>query len=248
MMPGEPRNPSDPYRGWDSFFWINHYHGPRTPGEDWVLAVLRRLYGSAQQTVYHMTQAQVIAHTVRMANAPRNAPSNAPGVFKLGLPDHETWSDDSGPSEESNASDYYPWASMSDDPNWEETQPGVYERESVPEGVAPLRIERVPREPPDVREYGRRFSADEAGDGPDQCCEPFRTWASQVRRGLSSTHDKEVQTCIEETCLSTERAEVRPSCDVCGTPCYVYRRCRFRRQKNVMHHGRCCWYNPGWWE
>ena len=106
---------------------------------------------------------------------------------------------------------------LNDDPVWEETQPGVYERESVPEGAAPLRIERVPREPPDVREHGRRFSADEAGDGPG-CWEPFRAWANQVRQGRSLTHDQEVQTNLDETRLPAERAEVRPNCDVCGTP------------------------------
>ena len=166
------------------------------------------MYGSAQDAVYHMSQAQVMAQTVRMAQNVRLA------TAQRALTNNE---------------------------------PGVYERESAPRGAPPLRITRVPRDPPDVREYGRRFSADEAGDGPG-CWEPFRAWASQVRQGRSLTTNQEVQTNLDETRLPVVRAEVRPNCDVCGTPCYVYRWCRFCRQENVMHHGRCCWYNPGWWE
>ena len=188
-----------------------------------------------------------------MANAPRIMRSNVRGVFRIALPGQN--SDDSEPSDESSNSDFSDESDPSENffgflnngPGWEETQPGVYERESAPRGAPPLRITRVPRDPPDVNEYGRQFSADEAGDGPG-CWEPFRAWASQVRQGRSLTSNQEVQTNLEETRLPVVRAGVRPNCDVCGTPCYVYRWCRFCRQENVMHHGRCCWYNPGWWE
>jgi hypothetical protein len=199
----EPQDPNDPYRGWAGFFWIDYYHGPRTPEENWVLAVLRRVYGAAEDAFYHMSQAQVIAQTVRASQAIRLTTAQRPLTN--------------------------------------------YVREAAPQGAPPPRITQVPRDPPDVNEYGRQFSADEAGDGPG-CWEPFRAWAILVRHRRSLTTEQEVQTDLDETRLPVGRAEVRPNCDVCSTPCYVYRWCRFCRQENVMHHGRCCWYNPGWRE
>ena len=261
------QNPSDPYRGWDNYYLLDHFHGPRTPEEEWVLSVLRALLGpvasqarssswlsNGGETVYQMAQAQIISHTVRMANAPRNRRRNVSGSFRIGLPGQD--SDDSGPSDESSNSDFSDESDPSEHflsflnngPGWRETEPGVYENsESAPQGAPPLRITQVPRDPPDVNEYGRQFSADEAGDGPG-CWEPFRAWAILVRHRRSLTTNQEVQTDRDEDRLLVGRAEVRPSCDVCNTPCYVYRWCRFCRQENVMHHGRCCWYNPGWRE
>jgi hypothetical protein len=43
-------------------------------------------------------------------------------------------------------------------------------------------------------------------------------------------------------------ADVPPACDICHTPCKMYALCNFCRQGPVMHHGRCCWWNPGRWQ
>ncbi len=40
---GDPQNPRDPYRGRDDFFWLDHFDGPRTMEEDWVLRSLRSI-------------------------------------------------------------------------------------------------------------------------------------------------------------------------------------------------------------
>ncbi len=40
---GDPQNPRDPYRGWDDFFWLDHFDGPRTVEEEWVLRSLRSI-------------------------------------------------------------------------------------------------------------------------------------------------------------------------------------------------------------
>jgi hypothetical protein len=52
----------------------------------------------AEETIAQITQAQIIAHTVRMATQPRRR-----GTNMRGLPDQD--SDDSGPSEEPSDSD-----------------------------------------------------------------------------------------------------------------------------------------------
>jgi hypothetical protein len=33
---GDPQNPTDPYRGWDNFFWLDTLESPRTTEEEWV--------------------------------------------------------------------------------------------------------------------------------------------------------------------------------------------------------------------
>jgi hypothetical protein len=40
-------------------------------------------------------------------------------------------------------------------------------------------------------------------------------------------------------------AEVPPACEICHTPCRLYAFCNFCRRGPVMHHGRCCLWNPG---
>ena len=138
------QNPSDPYRGWDNFFWLDHFHGPRTPEEEWVLSALRALLApvasqargsswlsNAGETVSQMTQAQIISHTVRMANAPHNRRRNVSGSFRIGLPGQD--SDDSGPSDETSDSDFSDESDPSErflnflnnGPGWRETEPGV---------------------------------------------------------------------------------------------------------------------------
>ena len=57
----DPQDPSDPYRGWAGFLWISYYHGPRTTEEEWVLAVLQRVYGSVEDAFQNMSQVQVEA-------------------------------------------------------------------------------------------------------------------------------------------------------------------------------------------
>jgi hypothetical protein len=58
----------------------------------------------AGETIAQITQAQIIAHTVRMATQPRLRGTNMRGNWRIGLPDQD--SDDSGPSEEPSASDF----------------------------------------------------------------------------------------------------------------------------------------------
>jgi hypothetical protein len=41
---GDPQNPTDPYRGWDNFFWLDTFEGPRTIEEEWVLRSLHSMH------------------------------------------------------------------------------------------------------------------------------------------------------------------------------------------------------------
>ena len=119
IIEDEPiQNPSDPYRGWDDFFWLDHFHGPRTLEEEWVLRALHFLFrpiasqarssswlNDAGETIAEISQAQMIERTVRMANAPQTRRS-----LRIGGQRRNEWprivlpgrgSDDPGPSETS---------------------------------------------------------------------------------------------------------------------------------------------------
>ena len=129
----------------------------------------------AGETIAEISQAQMIERTVRMANAPHGRRS-----LRIGGQRRNAWprivlpgqgSDDPGPSEtsgsdfsdESDPSERF-LGFLNNGPGWRETEPGVWDNgESTPQGASQLRFAQVPRDPPDVNEYGRQFSADEAG-------------------------------------------------------------------------------------
>jgi hypothetical protein len=71
------------------------------PGANHAVPIAGRFAG---ETIAQITQAQIIAHTVRMATQPRLRGTNMRGNWRIGLPDQD--SDDSGPSEEPSASDF----------------------------------------------------------------------------------------------------------------------------------------------
>ena len=127
----------------------------------------------AGETIAEISQARMIEHTVRMANAPHGRRSlriggqrrNADGSSRIILPGDETsgsdFSDESDPSERF-------LGFLNNGPGWRETEPGVWDNgESTPQGASQLRFTQVPRNAPDVNEYGQEFSSDESGDGPE---------------------------------------------------------------------------------
>jgi hypothetical protein len=93
---------------------------------------------------------------------------------------------------------------------------------------------------PGADAHGRAFSSDEDGDGP---CVPIH----QLRRCFRSCFGKQNERHCDLMVVQAlrERAEVPPICEVCNTPCKMYNYCYFCRLGPVMHHGRCCWWNPG---
>jgi hypothetical protein len=143
-----------------------------------VLRALRFLFGpsparcsswpnDAGENIAEMSQAQMIGHTVRMANAPQTRRS-----LRIGGQRRNVWpripSETSGSdfSDESDPSERF-LGFLNNGPGWRETDPGVWDNgESAPQGASQLRFTQVPRNPPDVNEYGEQFSSDESGDGP----------------------------------------------------------------------------------
>ncbi|WP_288992054.1 hypothetical protein, partial [uncultured Marinobacter sp.] len=88
--------------------------------------------------------------------------------------------------------------------------------------------------------HGRAFSSDEDGDGP---CVPIQSLTRYFRSCLGKRDEKENDLMIMQALR--ERADVPPACEICHTPCRLYAFCSFCGQSPVMHHGRCCYLNPG---
>ena len=94
-------------------------------------------------------------------------------------------------------------------------------------------------EPPEILHHGRAYSSDEDGDGPSGSCIAFKRLVRLVQSLCLPCYSKDNLSC------EVGNATVSPICDVCGTPCRVYQWCNFCQLGPVMHHGRCCWDNPG---
>jgi hypothetical protein len=88
--------------------------------------------------------------------------------------------------------------------------------------------------------HGRAFSSDEDGDGP---CVPIQHLTRYFRSCFGKKDEKENDLMVMQALH--ERADVPPACEICHTPCRLYASCSFCGQSPVMHHGRCCWSNPG---
>jgi hypothetical protein len=219
---GEVQNPNDPYRGWDHFFWLDHTYGPRTPEEEWVLNELRIQNMRSVAQAERERRIQQIRGTNtdgarHIAWHPVDSMVNlAPrGFMSLGLPREDSYSDYSNSSDENDSN-------------------------------ASDFIHQLPfgYELPAVLQHGRAYRSDEAGDGPVHFCVPFTEITHRIRSCFRSKVDQGSQTG-EHFLAHIEHADVPPRCDVCGMPCQCYRWCNFCQQGPVMHHGRCCWQNPG---
>jgi hypothetical protein len=93
---------------------------------------------------------------------------------------------------------------------------------------------------PGTDTHGRAFSSDEDGDGP---CVPIQKITRYFRSCFGKGDERENDLMIMQALR--ERADVPPACEICHTPCRLYAFCSFCRQSPVMHHGRCCYLNPG---
>ncbi len=99
-------------------------------------------------------------------------------------------------------------------------------------------------EPPDILHHSRAYSSDEDGDGPSKACITFKRLVRLIQSLCIVKADLPCHS-DDRSSSSVGYANVPPRCDVCGTPCQVYRWCIYCYAGPVMHHGRCCWYNPG---
>ena len=99
-------------------------------------------------------------------------------------------------------------------------------------------------DPPDILHHGRAYSSDEDGDGPSKACITFKRLVRLIQSLCIVKADLPCHS-DDNSSSSVGYANVPPRCDVCGTPCQVYRWCIYCHAGPVMHHGRCCWNNPG---
>ena len=94
-------------------------------------------------------------------------------------------------------------------------------------------------EPPDTSHHGRAYSSDEDGDGPSRPCITFKRLVQLIQSLFIVNSDLPSQS-NDNSSINVGHANVPPRCDVCGTPCQVYRWCYYCHTGPVMHHERCC--------
>ena len=86
--------------------------------------------------------------------------------------------------------------------------------------------------------------SDMLGDDRRMIDTPYVGIVGFFKANPKSNPSTDKKTKMDYKC-NVQHAEVQPKCDVCGLPCFVYPWCHYCYQGPVMHHGRCCWYNPG---
>jgi hypothetical protein len=246
-----PQNPRDPYRGWDDFFWLDHFHGPRTIEEDWVLRALRavnfhdRAVAQAErelQAERERRQRQIHDYEAFMANVALQ------GYAPRRLEREDSYSTYTASEEDPYYDDYDYRRDMESDQElpdhvlpapWEqwmhEQEPDDHE---LPAHFAEVQLP-VSDQSPRFETHGRAFSSDEDGDGP---CVSIQDVKRSIRNCFGRIEERDDLMTLQAL---RERADVPPRCEICGTPCRLYDHCNFCRRGPVMHHGRCCYMNPG---
>jgi hypothetical protein len=249
-------DPSDPYRGWDSFLEVHNIEGVHTAQERWLSHALwaERTKNSARIAEQKRRIQRYKDDMSDTSDSSLDSSRIAGLVSRDGSCSSFTDSDEAPPHW-----DFDRWLAMRESvrqPNlgqrrkldWSaqrraevlQAERQVYENWNQgqgPDGEDPLPNSN---RTPGADTHGRAFSSDEDGDGP---CVPIQ----HLRRYFRSCFGKrnEEQNDLMVVQALRERADVPPICEVCNTPCKMYARCNFCRLGPVMHHGRCCWWNPG---
>jgi hypothetical protein len=174
---GGALDPEDPYRGWDSFFDVQHYPGPKTLEEEWVLRTILQ---------EHRDRANRIAiqrHLIRQyEDSLSDSDSSLQGMWTVGVvPRDGSCSSFTDSSEDPfyGYDDYYRDRGVEDASRipheyWEQWRRDNISAETIAQamGAANTVIHTLPRQlpvsdhSPRAETHGRAFSSDEDGDGP----------------------------------------------------------------------------------
>ena len=252
-------NPADPHRGWDSFLKIHNTGEVHTAQERWVS------YTSWSLDIQHTDR---IAEQKRRIQRYKDDMSDTSDssldssriaglVSRDGSCSSFTDSDEAPPHW-----DFNRWLAMRESvrqPNRGRAPPEYWARWSAQRRAEVLLAERqadvhwnqgqgpdeeVPlpnsNRTPGADTHGRAFSSDEDGDGP---CVPIQHFTRYFRSCFGKRNEEQDDLMVVQALR--EHADVPPICEVCNTPCKMHARCNFCRLGPVMHHGRCCWWNPG---
>jgi hypothetical protein len=256
---GDTLDPEDPYRGWDSFFETNHAEGPKTEQEEWLaqslweehtknsdrIAEQKDLIQQYKDDMWDESDSSLDS-SINVGIVSRDGScSSFTDTDEEPFWDFDWWlfNRESVPkSPDRDRAHHGYWAEWRAQRRAEvrraEEEAGVHwtQMPSPNEDVPLPVIDRTPG--PDT--HGRAFSSDEDGDGP---CVPIQHLTRYFRSCFGKRDKKENDLIVMRA--SRERADVPPACDICHTPCRLYAFCSFCGKGPVMHHGRCCWSNPG---